>query len=157
MPLKPLIKVSHLKTSSFLQVPCVYSLPQTFKIKKYLPKFLSFQGVVADGDYSKSELEKEKIKLFDSVDNLKFYKINELTCRLWQNVAVCVNIPVNNRLKAEEEKVNVISYRKHLRVNQNNILMIISPYHHTMDNYLQDKVKRNYLSKRQTYFSLQLK
>ena len=102
MPLKPLIKVSHIKSSSFLQVPSSYSLPQTFKIKKYLPKFLSFQGVIADGDYSKAEIEKEKIKLFESMDDLKIYKDKELKCRLWENLVVCANIPVNNRLKAED-------------------------------------------------------
>lgn len=58
--------------------------------------------MIADGDYSKTELEKEKIKLFESIDDLKIYKDSELKCRLWENVVVCANIPVNNRLKADD-------------------------------------------------------
>ena len=36
------------------------------------------------------------------MDDLKIYNDKELKCRLWENVAVCVNIPVNNRLKADD-------------------------------------------------------
>ena len=36
------------------------------------------------------------------MDDLKIYKDKELKCRLWENLVVCVNIPVNNRLKAED-------------------------------------------------------
>jgi hypothetical protein len=53
MPFKPLIKISNLKEDAYLPNTYSFTANEASKIKKYLPKFLSFAGLDTE-NYSES-------------------------------------------------------------------------------------------------------
>jgi hypothetical protein len=114
MSFKPLVKISQLKQEVYLPNAYAFTAAETAKIKKYLPKVLNFTGIDAANNIeaNRQELEKEKLKLKSILGNevnsnqaLKFSKKEELNMKIWEDVAICINIPFNNRQNAEDEKV----------------------------------------------------